>query len=224
MRKLLLVLIGLAFIFGSCKKSSSDPVTATIDFLPLNVGTFWNYLSTTTTTTTTTSNFTLTVTNKDTTINAKTYKVLSNSAGANNYWTKVTNDYYRYGSVAGATFIGNVEELYLKDNLAANGTWTSSIPVTYNSIPLTITASYKIVATGQAKTVGSNSFTDVTQVHVDFSTSYLPFIPLTTLGGGDFYYAKGVGLVSQTISIAANTSLAIAASTVKWDLQTYSIK
>lgn len=222
MKKLLFLFSASVLVFSSCKKS--DTTTAAVSFLPLTTGSFWTYLVTNTTTTTTTSNLTLTVTGKDTTINAKTYKVLSNSTGANNYWAIIGNDYYRFGALPGASFVGSVEELYLKDNAAVAGTWTNAFPFTYNSIPLTITANYKISGIGQTKTVGTNNFTDVTQVHVDFTTALPPLVPTTTLGSGDFYYAKNIGLIAQSVNITANASFGVAAASVKWDIQSYSIK
>jgi hypothetical protein len=236
MRKILFVLTASLFVFGKCNKSD-EPVSST-GFLPLTSGTFWTYLVTNTGTTTTTSNLTLTVTGKDTTINYnntgnKTYKVLTSSAGANNYWAIIGSDYYRYGIIPGATAAGNVEELYFKDNLALNGTWTNTFPVNYTitgvgTVALNVSAKYTIAATGQSKTVtagsSTNTFPDVTTVHVDFSTSYPPFLPTTALGSGDFYYAKGIGLISQSVSITANTQLGIASSTLKWDIQTYQVK
>lgn len=223
MRKILFVLSASLFVFGKCNKTDESPVTVA-DFVPLTVGSSWTYLSTTTTTTTTTANFTLAAINKDTAINGRTYKVLSNSAGANNYWCRSGDDYYRYGAFPGASFIGNVEELYLKDNLATNGTWTNSFPITYNSVPLTVTGNYKISATGATKTVGTQTFTNVTQVHADFTTALPPFLPTTTVASGDFYYAKGIGLVNMSVTVNANATLMITGSTVKWDIQSYVIK
>jgi|GEM_PF-1592236 len=227
MRKLLFVFMASLFVFGNCHKDDASP-TSTIDFLPLNSGTFWNYLVVNTAATTTTSNLLLTVTAKDTTVNAKTYKVLSNSTGANNYWAKVGNDYYRYGIIPGAALLGSVEELYFKDNVSANGTWTNTFSVNYNGTPVPVTANYKIAAVGQSKIVtagtSSNTFSDVTQVQVSFTTT-VPIFGIITLGTGDFYYAKGVGLVAQSISIAANPLLGITtASSVVWNIQSYQIK
>ncbi len=222
MRKIIFVLSASLFVFGKCNKTDENPTVA--DFVPLTVGSSWTYLSTTTTTTTTTANFTLAVTNKDTTINSKTYKVLSNTAGANNYWCRSGDDYFRYGAFPGASFIGNVEELYLKGNLSTDGTWANSFPINYNSIPLTVTGSYKIAAIGTTKTVGSQNFTNVTKVHADFTTALPPFLPTTTVASGDFYYAKGIGLVNMEVAVNANATLMITGSNVKWDIQSYIIK
>ncbi|MEJ7680618.1 MAG: hypothetical protein WKG06_22745 [Segetibacter sp.] len=79
--------------------------------------------------------YTLTVTDKDTVINSKTYKVLSSSDDSGNkYMAKIDSNYYRFASFAG---IGSFEELYLKDNRPVNGTWTNSASFT---LPITISS------------------------------------------------------------------------------------
>src|SRR4028118_1305 len=99
------------FLFTQCKKDDNPLIPGTsANYSPLTVGSNWTYNSTEGNSDT--SSFTLTVTDKDTGINGKTYKVLSSSDGsANKYLARIDSNYYRFSSFAG---IGSIEELYLK--------------------------------------------------------------------------------------------------------------
>ncbi len=109
----------LIFLLSGCGKDS--PVK--IDYSPLTAGSTWTYENTPGTP------FTLTATNRDTVALGKTYKILTNSNGPNNYRAKVGNEYYRFGAFA-TVGLNSVEELYLKDNVAVNATWSSSQNIT----------------------------------------------------------------------------------------------
>lgn len=71
--------------------------------------------------------FTLTVTDKDTAVNGKTYKVLTRSDGfGNTYLAKINNDYFHFAPLPGIG-VQSLEELYLKDKVPVNSTWSNSI-------------------------------------------------------------------------------------------------
>jgi hypothetical protein len=136
----------------------------------------------------------LTVTNKDTVALTRTYKVLSNSNGANQYQAKSGNEYYRFATFQG--FLPNgVEELYLKGDQGVNATWQFNVSVQFGGVTVPVTAKYTITEKGISKTVQGKSYTDVTHVRQDLSSAF------GNNGGGDFYYAKGIGMISSTISI-----------------------
>lgn len=184
-------LIGLAVLaaltFSNCKKNS---VTTTTDYNPATTGSSWTYLSGT-------SVFKLTATSRDTVALGKTYKVLANNNGPNNYVAKTGNDYYRFGAVAAIGSSG-VEELYLKDNLSVNATWTSNQTFTAPGYPqLTAQLLYTVKEKGVSRTVSGKSFTNVLHVRLDISLSGL------SLGGGDFYYADGIGMIENNVSVTA---------------------
>ena|SRR5687767_9946202 len=173
-------------LFVQCKKSASS---APPDYLPLTVGTNWTYVSNGTT-------LKLTVTNKDTVALTRTYKVLSNSNGANQYQAKSGNEYYRFATFQG--FLPNgVEELYLKADQGVNATWQFNVAVQFGGVTIPVTAKYTITEKGISKTVQGKSYTDVVHVRQDLTS------PLGNNGGGDFYYAKGVGMISSTIALSA---------------------
>ena len=204
----------LVFLFTQCSKDNSSPSTpATANYSPLTVGSNWTYNYTEGSSSPTT--FTLTVTSKDTSVSGKTYKVLTSSDGSdNNYLAKVDSNYYRFASFAG---IGSFEELYLKDNLAVNGTWTN--PVTFqlpgSPIPLTANLNHTVKEKGISHTVNGKAYTDVIHINVDINLFG------GSIGGGDFYYAQGIGLIENQINVSAPGQ---SAYTTSQQLVSYQIK
>ncbi len=213
MKKILMIATASLFLFGKCKKDSDTPAGT---FLVLTAGSNFTYANTQAGVTT---NYKLTVTSKDTLINTRNYKVLSNSGGANNYWYQGGNDYYRFGAFAGLTTTG-VEELYMKD-ADISTTWTNIVPVTFMGTALNVTAGYKITEKEISKTVAGKAYTGVTHVVLTLNSTYSGF-PLT-LGGGDLYYARGVGMINYNVTVG-NTTLGIPSTTQNTDLTAYEIK
>jgi hypothetical protein len=183
-----IAVVSVSFLFTECNKSSDTP---TQDYSPLTAGSSWTYTSSSGT-----SNK-LTATSKDTVAAGHTYRVLTNSAGGNTYLGKNGNDYYRFGSLS-TVGINNVEELYLKDNQNVNDIW--KLDQTFNApgipVPLTATLNYTIKSKGGSRTVSGKNFNNVIQVRLDISITVLG-----SIGGGDFYYAAGVGMIENTIAI-----------------------
>jgi hypothetical protein len=198
-------------IFVQCKKSSTAATVTPVTFSPLTTGSSWTYQNNGTT------SFTLTATNRDTLINGRSYKVLSNSGGTNNYLAVSGSDYYRFGDFPAISASG-IEELYLKDNLAVSGVWTATQNIT-TPIAATITLGYSIKEKGTTRTVAGKLFSNVTKVRLDLS---VPF--LGNLGGGDFYYAEGVGMIENNIAINAVAPLGIPAFNQTQILTSYTIK
>ena len=120
------------FLGAACQKNFDfSSANAGGNFSPLTTDNNWTYKFTQGDSFSDT--FTLTATGKDTSINAKTYKVLSYSNGReNNYMAKIGSDYYNFTSFPGSGS-EKFEELYLKDNLPVNSTWTSSIAIAAGS-------------------------------------------------------------------------------------------
>jgi hypothetical protein len=183
------------FLFTGCKKDGK-PSTGAPDYIPLTVGSNWTYSSTEGTSDT--SQFTLTVSDKDTGINGKTYKVLSSSDGSENtYLAKIDSNYYRYSSISDT---GNIEELYLKDNSPVNTRWTNSTSFTIPESPTPLTAdlTYLIKEKGISHLVNGKTYSDVIHIAMDISVPVLA----PNFGDGDFYYANGIGLIQSSIRLA----------------------
>lgn len=201
----ILITILSSLIFTNCKKTSS-PVAS--DYNPVTAGSSWTYISGS-------SVFKLTATNRDTVAAGRNYKVLTNSNGPNNYVAKNGNDYFRFGAIA-AIGANGIEELYLKGNEDINGTWSGSQSFTAPGFgAVTANLKYTIKAKGANRTVSGKNFNNVTEVRLDISISGF------SIGGGDFYYAEGVGMIENNINVAIPGQTAIAQTQV---LTSYEIK
>lgn len=199
------------FAIGCSKDPASSDVNATVNFSPLSPNSTWTYLNTPGTT------FTLTATNRDTVAEGTTYRVLTNSAGSNVYLGKSGSNYYRFGSIAQLN-IKATQELYLMDDKAVNGSWLASIGFSLPGVPIPISANlnYSIKEKGVSRIVSGKAFSNVTKVRLDLSVP--TFGPL---GGGDFYYAEGVGLIESVILLNIPGQAPISQTQV---LTAYSIK
>jgi hypothetical protein len=203
--RFVLTFLSVVFIAGilgtGCKKKTT---TATTNYLPLKAGNKWTYRNTPPGT-----NNTLTVTDKDTTINGRLYMVLSNSAGPNNYWAKSGNDYYRYALTSQIPGQSGLEELYLKGEVAINTTWNATQPINVTGIGMVnIKQNYKITELGVAKTVQGKVYNDCAHVRLDLVAA-IPLLGEQSIGGGDFYYANGIGLVTYTLNVTVPGQAAI---------------
>lgn len=210
--KFLFAILIILSISSSCKKSDTIKV---VDFLPLTVGSNWTYKNTPG------STYTLTITNKDSIVNGKTYKVLTNSNGPNNYQTKISSDYYRYVPTNVFPGLTGLEELFLKDNVVVNGTWQTLQPITIPGVgAVTMKMNYKVIATGVSKVVSTVTYSDCIQVQLSILAS-LGILGETAIGGGDFYYARGIGLVTNNLNLSIPGQTPFSQTT---DLQSYVIK
>jgi hypothetical protein len=207
-KNLYLLITCFSFLFTECQKNSDTPAQ---DYSPLGAGSTWTYTSSSG------ASNKLTATNKDTVAGSHTYRVLTNSNGPNTYLGKSGSEYYRFGSLS-SLGINNVEELYLKDNQDVNATWKLDQAFNYPGIPIPLTATlnYTIKSKGGTRTVSGKTFNNVIQVRLDISIT-----GLGSIGGGDFYYASGVGMIENTISINVVGQAPIAETTL---LTSYEIK
>lgn len=182
----------LFFVFLTGCSKQTAPINTSEDFSPLTANSTWTYKNNSG------SIFTITATNRDTVAKGKSYRVLLNSGGQNLYQSKAGNEYFRFGKFA-EIGIDAIEELYLKDNQPVNATWL--ISQVFNApgipIPLTSNLNYTIKEKGINKTVGSKSFSNVIHVRLDLSIS-----GFGSIGGGDFYYANGIGLIENAINVS----------------------
>ncbi len=186
------------FLFVKCKKDDASPTTATVNYSPLTTGSSWTYDYTENASAK--QPFTLTVTGKDTVVNGRTYKVLTSSDDTENkYLAKSDSNYYRFASFAD---IGSFEELYLKDNRDVNSTWTSAQTFNYSGSAIPANLIYTVKEKGVSHTVNGTAYNDVIHIRLDISVM-LPIIGNSNIGGGDFYYAKDIGLIENSISVGA---------------------
>lgn len=204
MKNLMYAIAIAAVITGSsCSKDDDNPTTPAA-YMPKTANSTWNYTTRSYAPTPATGSYTLTATNKDTTINSKTYRVFTNSGGPNDYYAQVGTDYYQLGSIA-ALGTQRAEILFLKD-AAAGTTWseTQSVTIPGVPVPVSVPVNYQIVKKGFDTTINGKAFTDVTHVKtvlgaVNLNIGGFP-VPVTQSSNLNFYYARGVGRIySRTI-------------------------
>ena len=185
----------------SCKKDSGTP-TPTVKFMSLTTGSTWNFKLTNNPSSTSIpiTNYTLTATSGDSVANAKTYKIFTNSSGANEYYNIIGSDYYTYRKLPAALGGTSIEVLYLKDNAALNDTWSQTTPITVSGFTLSLTLINKIAQKGISKTVNGIIYTDVIDVETSLSVSGIP-VPYTLTSDIHYYYAPKFGQIENKIKI-----------------------
>lgn len=181
----------MMLLFSSCKKDDDTTPPASANYSPLTTGSNWTYQYVESNDT---SSYELTVTGADTSINGRNYKVLAGTDGENSYLAKSGNDYYRFASFPNIG-IGGFEELYLKDNAAVNAQWKDTVNFTVQSFPISAFLTYTLKEKGGTRSVSGKTYNNVIFVRLDISA-----LGLNT-GGGDFYYADGVGLIESNILV-----------------------
>lgn len=201
----------VSVLFTQCKKDDGSPDPAPVkDYMPVTTGSTFTYQNTTGTTV---STYTLTVSGKDTVFNAKTYKIFTSTDSVNRYRAKVGTDYYQLASIPMIS-IANFENLYLKENAAINDTWEDNVQVPNPTNPaqtFTATLSSKMMEKGISYTVNGKAYENT--IHVKLSLSIkapipgVPFPITVDLGGGDMYYALGVGMIKNSLNISSSNPL-----------------
>lgn len=201
MQKTLFICTILSIVLsaGNCKKSSTpDPGTPASTYQPTTTGSEWNYTTTGTTASgPVNTSFKLTATSKDSVSNGKTFRVFSNTAGANEYYVKVGNDYSRISSLASVT--NQVELLYLKDNLSAGASWSEikNVVVTGAPFPVDVNINYTVIGSKFDTSFNGNSFKECIRIKVT------PTITGLTINENNITYlfAKNVGMISNKVRL-----------------------
>ena len=226
MKKIIFTLFTISAAVMSCKKDTATPVADVVKYMSYNANSTWNY-EVINSLTATTTNYTLTSTSRDSTVNNKAYHVFTNSSGsANEYYNLAGNDYYKFQNLP-ANLSGNpIENIYLKDNVAVNFSWSQPYNVTASGVPLTITTVNTIVEKGISKTVNNIAYTDV--IHVTSTLSVSAFgIPLpagAVTTDVQTYYAKKYGMIQSKNKININYSGIVSNTDEQTNLKSSDIK
>ncbi len=203
MRYLLLIFL-FTTLFISCKKDDTiDGTTAA--YINIAAGSTWTYEETNNDTGTPgTSTYTVTSTDKDTSINGRNYHIYDNSRGNRWYLNNNNGEYYQFDSLPGLLGGGVFERLYLKSNIEAGSNWVQSINVTVPNVPLPVpvTITNNIVEKGMSRTVNSVAYNNVIHVSTAISSALIPASAITT--SINSYYAQGVGLIENSTQISIN--------------------
>lgn len=205
---------------GNCKKPSNPvPGTPAATYQPTTTGSEWNYTTTGTTASgPVNTSFKLTATSKDSVANGKTFRVFTNSAGANEYYVKVGKEYSRISSLASLT--NAVELLYLKDDLSVGATWSEvkSVMITGAPFAVDVNITYSVVKSNFDTSFNGSDFKDCIRIRVK------PTVPLLTIDEDNITYlfAKNVGMIANKVRLRV-TSLGVNADT-ETKLVTFVIK
>ena len=195
-------------IISSCSKkdSTTKNPTPAVNYINTNSGSSWTYNEVDSSTATPkNSNYTVSSTNTDTTINNKSYHVYSYSYGGSEYLNLTGHNYYQFDSIPGG--LGQViERLYLEDNAAVNATWSQNFSVNINvgGLPFAVqvTLVNKITETGISRMVNGNNYTGVMHVSTTISSTSIPAANLTS--SIDSYYAPNYGLIENSTLVKLN--------------------
>lgn len=188
----LLFLVFSAFIFSACQKEVDGSLGnggggggAASDYQPTSANSEWDYTSTSTGPSHTVALGT------DTTINGLRYykfDVTRGGATERGYMSKVNGIYRTYGNFDPVGIV--VELVYLKDS-AIGTNWTNRITVSGFSNYHKYTVSKRDIQ----HTVNGRSYNSVIELDYDFSVDNPLGGGSMSIGGGKYYYAKGVGLI-----------------------------
>lgn len=200
----LLFAIVFTLFAASCTDGGEPIIPESTSYMTLTVGSSRSYELKNNTPPSSTTNYTITSTNRDTTVNGRSYHVFSSSTGGSEYYAQSGGDYYTYQILPVAIGTTNVEILFLKDNAAVGATWlAASAPLTVPGIPipLTININNTIAEKGLSRTVNGKSYTDVIRVSSTISVAGLP-------GGGvtsdiNYFYAPKYGLIENSVVLSA---------------------
>lgn len=198
----------VTIIISSCGKKDTTSNTTPPDntYLNTNSGSSWTYHQVDSSTATPqSSDYIVTSTSSDTTINSKKYHIYNYSYGGSEYLNLSGHDYYQFDTIPGG-FGQVIERLYLKDNQAVNFTWTQNFSVNINvgGLPVAIqgTLTNKIVETGATLIVNGITYTNVIHVSTTISSSLIPASSFTS--SIDSYYAPNFGLIENSTLVNLN--------------------
>ncbi len=198
----------IALTFTACKKDNTpdNPNPPKADtYINTTSGSSWTYHEIDSSgTTPVSSDFTVTSTSKDTSINSRSYHIYNYSYGGSQYLNTSGHDYYQFDSMPGGLGTGVFERLYLKDDAAVGASWKQDFSVTIpvSPFPVPVTVTNNITEKGISRTVNGVNYTDV--IHVTTSISSI-LIPATALSSNiNIYYAKKYGLIENNSMVNLN--------------------
>ena len=202
MKKTLLGALASFLILASCSKSDDPaPVNpAANKFMTFTNGSSWSYEFTDNNNAANNYLYNLISTNRDTTAAGKSYHVYTNSNGPNEYYNLTGSDYYTLQAFSLGTTDTTLENLYLKDAAAVNTSWSQNYTLNAG-VPVSITVTNKIVATGLTRVV-AGTYTNVTDVLSTISIPTLASLPGSSITTDiHYYYAPKFGMIENDIKI-----------------------
>lgn len=193
-------LMMLAFLFAACEKDNSDnkgPDNAA--YVNTATGSTWTYHEVNNSgSATQESDYTVTSTGRDTTIEGKSFHVYEYSYGGFQYLNQSGSDYYQYDSIPG---LGDAfVRLYLKSRAKVGDSWNQTFNVSVAGIPAAIPVKLtnKVIEIGN-RIVNGTTFENVIHVQTTVSSALIPDNALQS--DINTYYAENYGLVESSLKI-----------------------
>lgn len=204
MKSLLLPFCLIIFLITGCGKDDTtpDPNPQAETYITTSANSTWNYQESDNIPPQSVSNYTITSTNRDTTISGKIYHIYSDSDGENRFLNVTGHDYYQYDSLPLGLGAGVFERLYLKDDIAVGANWVESLTVDIPSLPIPIplTITNTVAEKGISRTVNNIEYKNVIHVSTSISSALIPAASLTT--NISSYYAPKFGLIENSNVVA----------------------
>lgn len=203
MKTNLLIFFIATSILASCSKNNSNDTTTNDSYINTNTGSTWNYHQIDSSSSSpVVSDYSVTSSSEDTTINSKKYHVYNLSYGGNRYMTVSNNNYYQYDSIPITGGI-SIERLYLKSDAKVGDPWsqTFTLNIPNAPFPIDLTVDNKILEKGVSRTVNGISYSNV--IHVSTTLSN-PLITTGFTSSIDSYYAPKFGLIESRVLIQLN--------------------
>ena len=198
MRTIILLALPALFLFSSCKKEKSSPKDPkeNANFINVVSGSSWVYEEINKSgAVPVQADYTLTSTNRDTTINNKSYHMYSFSYGGSQYRNLSGKDYYEFGNLPGAG-TKSFERLYLKSGASVGTTWSQSENLEVEGLQIPIKLTNTIVSISLVKEVQGKSYEKVIHIKSTITSELIPAASLIT--DINSYYAPNYGLIENT--------------------------
>ena len=200
MKSILLPFCLIIFLITGCGKDDTtpDPDPQAETYITTSADSKWNYEETDNIVPTSVTNYTITSTNKDTTINGKVYHIYTDSYGDSSYLNVTGHDYYQRDPLPLGLGSEPFDRHYLKDDIAAGATWEQNLTVDIPSspFPIPVTLTNTVEEKGISRTVNSVEYKNVIHVKTSISAAGVPATALTT--DISSYYAPKFGLIEST--------------------------
>lgn len=198
MRTFILLALPALFLFSSCKKEKSTTETPgeNKNYINIAAGSSWQYLEINSTgAVPVQSEYKITSTSSDTTINGKAYHIYSLSYGGSRYLNLSGKDYYEFDTIPGDG-IKSFERLYLKSGVSVGTSWSQSENLVVDGIPIPLKLTNTIVSNTLVKEVQGKSYDKVIHVKTTISSDLIPAASLTS--DINSFYAPNYGLIENT--------------------------
>jgi hypothetical protein len=206
MKKTLYFCLLLSLFAASCGKDSDpEPDPNGGSYMNAKAGSTWNYEVINNVPPASTQNYTLTSSNRDSSINGRNYHVYSNNrTGGSEYYFVSGSDHYTFGSLPATVGTNiNVENIYLKSGADVGTTWAQSynVPVPGFPFPINVTVTHKIEEKGITKVINNITYNNVIHVSTLVTAAGIPPSALTT--DIDMFYAPNVGVIERNVIITS---------------------